>query len=567
LAKIGSFIDNKYEILKKIGQGGMSVVYLAMDKRLNKQWAVKELQKYTKNANNEVVIQSAIAEANMIKKLDHPALPRIVDIIEEDKVIYVVMDYIEGETLEYVVNNQGAQSQDLVIDWAKQLTEVLHYLHTRTPAIIYRDMKPSNVMLKPDGNIKVIDFGIAREYKESNLNDTTYLGTRGYAAPEQFGGKGQTDARTDIYCLGMTLYHLITGKNPMEPPYEIYPIRYWNPSLSGGLENIIEKCVQLNPKDRYQSCAELLYALEHYEEEDDAFKTAQKKKLNKFIMASISTMIFLSAGLGSIFAKNSLNKSDYNNNLLQAEKATNGTDKRNHCIKAISILPQNSEAYEKLIETYKDNNIFSVEEAIEFKEQVVQYLPDLQKSRDYGQVAYDIGRLYWYYYEYGDNDPENTQITKMINSITWFNDAVNNSSKDDDYHDTALIYKKIGTFYKELQTRVNEGASVKGLYKSYFEDLVELVEIVSDKKESEIVKLETYKLVFNSFENYGYDFKADDIKKDQVIALFNNVKKEVETIKTSSTKTTAMKDYVNSRKEAVDKAIENAYLFKEMEVD
>lgn len=477
------------------------------------------------------------------------------------------MDYIEGETLEYVVNNQGAQSQDLVIDWAKQLTEVLHYLHTRTPAIIYRDMKPSNVMLKPDGNIKVIDFGIAREYKESNLNDTTYLGTRGYAAPEQFGGKGQTDARTDIYCLGMTLYHLITGKNPMEPPYEIYPIRYWNPSLSGGLENIIEKCVQLNPKDRYQSCAELLYALEHYEEEDDAFKTAQKKKLNKFIMASISTMIFLSAGLGSIFAKNSLNKSDYNNNLLQAEKATNGTDKRNHCIKAISILPQNSEAYEKLIETYKDNNIFSVEEAIEFKEQVVQYLPDLQKSRDYGQVAYDIGRLYWYYYEYGDNDPENTQITKMINSITWFNDAVNNSSKDDDYHDTALIYKKIGTFYKELQTRVNEGASVKGLYKSYFEDLVELVEIVSDKKESEIVKLETYKLVFNSFENYGYDFKADDIKKDQVIALFNNVKKEVETIKTSSTKTTAMKDYVNSRKEAVDKAIENAYLFKEMEVD
>ena len=434
MAKIGSFIDNKYEVLKKIGQGGMSVVYLAMDKRLNKQWAVKELQKYTKNANNEVVIQSAIAEANMIKKLDHPALPRIVDIIEEDEVIYVVMDYIEGETLEYVVNNQGAQSQDLVIDWAKQLTEVFHYLHTRTPAIIYRDMKPSNVMLKPDGNIKVIDFGIAREYKESNLNDTTYLGTRGYAAPEQFGGKGQTDARTDIYCLGMTLYHLITGKNPMEPPYEIYPIRYWNPSLSGGLENIIEKCVQLNPKDRYQSCAELLYALEHYEEEDDAFKATQKKKLNKFIIASVSTMIFLSAGIGCIFAKNSLNKSDYKNNLSQAEKATNSKDKRDYCIKAISILPQNSEAYEKLIETYKDNNVFSVEEAMEFKEQVVQYLTDLQKSSEYGQVAYDIGRLYWYYYEYGDNDPENTQITKMINSITWFNDAVNNSSKNDDYY-------------------------------------------------------------------------------------------------------------------------------------
>ena len=130
-----------------------------------------------------------------------------------------------------------------------------------------------------------------------------------------------------------------------------------------------------------------------------------------------------------------------------------------------------------------------------------------------------------------------------------------------------VLKMMIITFYKELQTRVNEGASINGLYKSYFEDLVELVEIVKDKKESEIVKLETYKLVFNSLENYGYDFKADDIKKNQVIALFNDVKKEVETIKTSSTKTTAMKDYVNSRKEAVNKALENAYLTKEMEVD
>lgn len=198
MAVIGTYIDDKYEILKEIGHGGMSVVYLAMDKRLNKQWAIKELQKKARDANNEIVIQSAIAEANMIKKLDHPALPRIVDIIDEQDVIYVVMDYIEGETLDYVVNQYGAQSQEQVIDWAKQLCQVLHYLHTRTPPIIYRDMKPANVMLKPDGNLKVIDFGIAREYKSSNLQDTICLGTRGYAAPEQFGGQGQTDARTDI---------------------------------------------------------------------------------------------------------------------------------------------------------------------------------------------------------------------------------------------------------------------------------------------------------------------------------------------------------------------------------
>lgn len=563
MAEIGSFIDNKYEILKKIGQGGMSTVYLAMDKRLNKQWAIKELQKLARDYNNEIVIQSAIAEANMIKKLDHPALPRIVDIIDEPTVIYIVMDYIEGETLEYIINEYGAQSEEQVIDWAKQLAEVLYYLHTREPAIIYRDMKPANVMLRPEGSIKVIDFGIAREYKKKNLNDTICLGTRGYAAPEQFGNKGQTDARTDIYCLGVTLYHLVTGKNPAEPPYEIYPIRYWNPSLSGGLENIIEKCTQLNPDDRYQSCAELLYALEHYEEEDDAFKKTQKKKMIRFIISVVITIVCFLGGMSSILVKNSLNKADYQNNLAQADKATDGQEKRNYCIKAISILPQRSAAYEKLVEIYKDNNSFNVDEAIEFKEQVSQYLSDLQNSDDYGKVAFDIGRLYWYYYDYGDNAPDNTQVTRMINAVSWFDDAVQNSSTDDDFHDTALIYKQIGTFYKELQTKINEGTSVKNMYKPYFNNLVELLELLDN--ESEIIKLETYKLIVNSIENYVYDFKDDGVTKEDMISLYEDTNKQLLKTKTSSQKTKDMKEYILSRIDKIMQVIDNAYIVKDAE--
>ena len=178
MAAAGDVIDGKYEILKLIGAGGMSKVYLAMDKRLNKQWAVKEITKRTRDMNNEVVIQSAIAEANMIKKLDHPALPRIVDIIENGDMIFVIMDYIEGETLGNVLKAEGPQPQELVVEWALQLCEVLDYLHTRNPSIIYRDMKPDNIMLKPDGNIKLIDFGIAREYKEHKSSDTIGLGDR-----------------------------------------------------------------------------------------------------------------------------------------------------------------------------------------------------------------------------------------------------------------------------------------------------------------------------------------------------------------------------------------------------
>jgi len=225
LLQIGTIIDDRYEILKEIGRGGMSVVYLAMDNRLNKSLVVKDIRK-RQHSNNELLINSLIVEANMLKKLDHGALPKIYDIIESSGDIYVVMDYIEGESLKERLKRDNVIPQKEVLDWAKQLANVLGYLHTRQPhPIIYRDMKPDNVMLTPEGKIKLIDFGIAREYKTENSTDTTNLGTKAYAAPEQISGK-QTDARTDIYSLGVTLYHLATGKSLTEPPFEMKPIRY-----------------------------------------------------------------------------------------------------------------------------------------------------------------------------------------------------------------------------------------------------------------------------------------------------------------------------------------------------
>ena len=154
MAEIGSVIDGKYEILREIGHGGMSVVYLAMDTHLNKQWAVKEIKKKGSGKNDEIIVNSLLAEANLMKRLDHAALPRIVDIIDNGVTIYVVMDYIEGESLDKILNEYGAQPEELVIGWAMQLCDALAYLHAQKPPIIYRDMKPANIMLKPEGNIK-----------------------------------------------------------------------------------------------------------------------------------------------------------------------------------------------------------------------------------------------------------------------------------------------------------------------------------------------------------------------------------------------------------------------------
>lgn len=188
MLEIGSLVDGKYKILNKIGQGGMSVVYLAMNEKANKQWAIKEVRKDGKK-DFDVIRQGLVVETDMLKRLKHPHLPSIVDVIDGDGTFLIVMDYIEGNPLNVLVNEQGAQSQEDVIDWAKQLCDVLGYLHSRTPAIIYRDMKPSNVMLKPDGNVMLIDFGTAREYKNKNMvEDTTCLGTQGYALRSSLEG-------------------------------------------------------------------------------------------------------------------------------------------------------------------------------------------------------------------------------------------------------------------------------------------------------------------------------------------------------------------------------------------
>ena len=131
MAQIGSVIDGKYEILTEIGRGGMSIVYLAMDTHLNKQWAVKEIRKKGNGKNDEIIVNSLLAEANLMKRLDHPSLPRIVDIIDNGQTIFVVMDYIEGESLDKIIKEYGVQSEELVISWAKQLCDALSYLHSQ----------------------------------------------------------------------------------------------------------------------------------------------------------------------------------------------------------------------------------------------------------------------------------------------------------------------------------------------------------------------------------------------------------------------------------------------------
>lgn len=422
MLEIGSLLDGKYKILNKVGQGGMSVVYLAMNEKANKQWAVKEVRKDGVR-DFEVVKQGLVAETDILKKLSHPNLPSIIDVIETDESFIIIMDYVQGNSLNKALEEFGAQPQENVIAWAKQLTDVLGYLHSRTPPIIYRDMKPANIMLKPDGNVTLIDFGTAREYKEKNLADTTCLGTVGYAAPEQFGGMGQTDARTDIYCLGATLYHLVTGMNPCEPPYEIKPIREINPGLSAGLERIILKCTQRDPNDRYQSAAELMFALEHYREDDVAYKKKQKRKLAAFV-ATISLAVLCGAtSIWGYLSAEQKKRENYDQILLEAQAV-------NDYYEAIMTDPTRTDAYLQMNSFLTSDYILTKEEGQQLQKllagldktgtggfiQTMDVLEELKKKNPsaYAEVCFEIG---WSLLSYYDTDIDRD---RYANAARWF---------------------------------------------------------------------------------------------------------------------------------------------------
>ena len=524
MLEIGSLVDGKYKILNKVGQGGMSVVYLAMNEKANKQWAVKEVRK-DGIKDFEVVKQGLVAETDILKKLSHPNLPSIIDVIDTDDSFIIIMDYIQGNSLNKALDEFGAQPQEYVIDWAKQLCDVLGYLHTRTPAIIYRDMKPANIMLKPDGNVTLIDFGTAREFKEKNLADTTCLGTVGYAAPEQFGGMGQTDARTDIYCLGATLYHLVTGMNPCEPPYEIKPIREINPSLSSGLERIILKCTQRDPNDRYQSAAELMYALEHYEEIDDIYRKKQKKKLGSFIASVALMIIFAATSVWGFVSAEKVRSENYDYILLNA-------DTTEDYYEAMVTDPSRSEAYlgSDDYAGFVDFLITDGELTNEESAALIQLKGGLEKTdsrgysttinaleqlksvdeKAYQDICYKIGEAYLFYYNVG------VEKDKYSTAASWFQYA------GDDYP-VAKVYCEISDCLQDI-SKYSKAEQYASLYESYQELWVKVTNLKNEAESyDDDLKLRVWNEIVNMIRNNVKEF-SEVSSKNEILLMLDSIK-------------------------------------------
>lgn len=550
MARLGEIIDGKYEVLREVGRGGMSVVYLAMDKRLNKQWAIKEFRKDKDDASKQIALKALLDEANLMKKLDHPTLPRIVDIIDDNQNVYVVMDYVEGESLNKVLDAYGAQPQEAVIEWAKQLSDVLDYLHTQDPPVIYRDMKPANIMLKPDGTVRLIDFGIAREYKEGKAGDTEAIGTRGYAAPEQFGGKGQTDARTDIYSLGVTLYHLVTGKNPAEPPYEIYPIRHWNPSLSSGFEWLIQKCTQLNPNDRYQSCAEVTYVLENLPKFEGEYKKKQRSRINMFLAGVITMAVLTISSVVCFVGANSMKKETFEYkmslNTIQGYVDAMGTeqdDPRPYVGLAelldeqIAVITPGSRTADEQVPQIIDTVTMGDIIAWFCNESVDNF--NTQSPEDYARIQFTLGFLLWEKYDGTDSEKISQSMPYFRNvlAIAQSGNAGDTAGLTEKEFNLARIYYCV-CFFQNNRNNFEEDAAgnkmnlgeierfagidvdtfEKSAYLAFWNTNMEILGLVNDDDNgmTDTVKLETLKRLSYIMQENQKHFYDEGISADNI---------------------------------------------------
>lgn len=416
-----------------------------------------------------------------------------------------------------------------------------------------------------DNAQKLIDAGI--EYSEwivTGADYTTCLGTMGYAAPEQFGGMGQTDARTDIYCLGATMYHLVTGMNPCEPPYEIRPIREIDPTLSGGLERIITKCTQPDPNNRYQSAAELMYDLEHYTEIDDMYRKNLKRKLAVFITTSVLTMLLGTSTVLSYCAAEHKKNENYNSILKEADTYDNYD---NGYYTAIVTDPTRTEAYIKLNDKLTDDFVLDRDEAqilnrlmvgIDCKDHngrvhtydVMAKLKE-KNPKGYEDVCYKIGESFLFYYEI------NVEKDRYSSAAQWFKEVKEN-------HPEAGIYCEISdclTLISQYDgAKIQQTEKTYEEYKKLWKQINELY-AKSENFDSLDAKIQVWNEIDDIVDTNITSFIAVT-DKDKVMDLLQTIKDKTEKLDKS-----IMREQITGLQDNIDKTIEKAQSVKEENKD
>ena len=526
---IGKVLAKRYTIVEKLGHGGYGDVYRAFDANLQLDVVVKKLKDLTESENG------GREEVDVLKQLHQENLPTVFDFFVEDGQAYTVMSLIPGQDLEEVREKYPRFNQKQVLYWAKQLARALAYLHTRKPSIIHSDIKPSNIMLKPNGDVCLIDFNISLAI----TGDYSYASgtSKGFSPPEQYPDLGfylektgaqlynteyddrtsqavtimrktigsGIDERSDIYSLGATLYTLITGKKPSSHYWNNESILDKNVNISPGFAHIIDKMMQLDPDDRYQNGVELLDALDNIIELDDRFIELKRKRRGHraitFLMFVTSACLMVS---GYFIRKRELDI-EYNSVINEIrDNISNGDyDIDNLLDEAQSILPKRIDAYEAKIESLYKSGKYN--ECISYGTDAIdspKYDVITKDDKDsLGNMFYIVGNAYY------ENEDYSSAIANFQKAIEY------NATNPLFYRDISISEAKNGNT-EDAITYLNYAVD-HGLE----EDSIQMA-----KGEIEFSK-SNYDLAIESFER-AFELSADDsVKRRDMVLEINTYKK------------------------------------------
>jgi|GEM_PF-1052221 len=329
-------VAERYEIIETLGQGSYGTVYLVREvNHWGMLWALKEIvETGIPEDERDHALKLFRREAEILGALSHPGLPSIKEFFSINEKHYLVMEYVDGENLEVVMElENGHLDYAEIIDWAIQLGMIIEHLHNRNPEpIVFRDLKPSNIMLTfPERRIMLVDFGIARYFDPGKLKDTQFLGTLGFSPPEQYG-RGQSDQRSDIYSYGATLYYLLTNLDMKKCSFQFSHVCSLNADVPNLFGQIIMKCLSMNPGERFQSMNELLKELYSLDPETYHVRQSQNLKVEKVeFLSELSGFYFTGCTerypdppctLKNVEKKGSFTSADFSGTLLECHCRT-----------------------------------------------------------------------------------------------------------------------------------------------------------------------------------------------------------------------------------------------------
>lgn len=503
-------IEKRYELLAEIGRGGMSVVYLAKDHHLGKHWAVKrisrqQLKQYGMDRSD------VLREVELMKRLEHPGLPILIDFIEETDAFCLVMEYVKGETLAMYRRRQGALDEKRLCAIGIQLCMILQYLHEQKPPVLYLDMKPENVMYGEDGRVRLIDLGIATIQQHPLFR----LGTKGYAPPEQTDPHGACDARSDIYALGMTLCYLLNEALPAAPS----SLSSAQQPVSKSFIRILQRCIAVKPDDRYASCQILRSELEKSSSKRSCLSMNRRFPLPVFLLLLTSCTFWFIAIGGTLLLQQRTKQ--YQTYLYQGQYASDNDQRAQGWQKAIALQPEQAEPYLRLLELYRNDFCFSQAEELQLLTEVEQWMPFLPAAEQ-RRLKTEIGKLYWYYYEGMASDA----VLRMQKAAPWFQAVAQDESGSKDLREEAKQYSAIAAFYQDIALKMTLGED-RGVYGDVWNELLRLHNRLTENASVDM-QLQCDRLLVLLVEAHAASLQLDGISFAEQHQVLRQLRKEQE---------------------------------------